>query len=65
MSREKVHLVTLGCPKNRVDSEVMVGQIQDDDDFELTDDCGEADVAVVNTCGFNDESTQESIETIL
>jgi ribosomal protein S12 methylthiotransferase len=65
MSRDKVHMISLGCPKNRVDSEVMVGQIQDDEDFELTEDCGDADIAVVNTCGFIDESKEESIETIL
>ena len=65
MNRDKVHMISLGCPKNRVDSEVMVGQIQDDEDFEMTEDCGDADIAVVNTCGFIDESKEESIDTIL
>ena len=65
MSRKKVHMISLGCPKNRVDSEVMVGLIQDENDFELTDEVGDADIAVVNTCGFIEDSKEESIEHIL
>ena len=58
-------MISLGCPKNRVDSEVMVGLIQDENDFELTDEVGDADIAVVNTCGFIEDSKEESIEHIL
>lgn len=65
MSDKKVHMTSLGCPKNRVDSEVMVGQIQDDEDFEMTEQVDDADIAVVNTCGFIEDSKQESIEHIL
>ena len=45
---ERVHLVSLGCPKNRVDSEVMVGKLRTGE-FELVDSPEEADVIVVNT----------------
>ena len=62
---KKVHMVSLGCPKNRVDSEVMVGMIQDDGSFEMVADDEEADIVVVNTCGFIDKSKEESIDTIL
>jgi ribosomal protein S12 methylthiotransferase len=61
---ERVHLVSLGCPKNRVDSEVMVGQLQRGP-FELVDSPESADVIVVNTCSFIQPATEESIETVL
>ncbi|MEZ4321407.1 MAG: 30S ribosomal protein S12 methylthiotransferase RimO [Myxococcota bacterium] len=62
--RKRVHLISLGCPKNRVDSEVMVGKLQAED-YELVDDPEEADVIVVNTCSFIQPATEESIETVL
>ncbi len=61
---ERVHLVSLGCPKNRVDSEVMVGKLQRGP-FEMVDDPSLADVIVVNTCSFIQPATEESIDTIL
>lgn len=61
---QRVHLVSLGCPKNRVDSEVMVGTLMADG-FELVDDPTSADVVVVNTCSFIQPATEESIETVL
>lgn len=61
---EKVYLVSLGCPKNRIDSEVMVGQLQHDA-YELVSDPEQADVIVVNTCSFIQPATEESIETVL
>lgn len=61
---ERVHLISLGCPKNRVDSEVMVGQLQRGP-FELVDSPESADVIVVNTCSFIQPATEESIETVL
>jgi ribosomal protein S12 methylthiotransferase len=61
---ERVHLVSLGCPKNRVDSEVMVGQLRSGP-FELVDAAEDADVIVVNTCSFIQPATEESIETVL
>ena len=60
----KVHLRSLGCSKNRVDSEVMLGSLLQHD-FELVDDASEADVIVVNTCSFIQPATEESIDTIL
>jgi ribosomal protein S12 methylthiotransferase len=59
-----IHFVSLGCPKNRVDSEVMVGVAQDRG-FVPTDDAEAAEVIVINTCGFIEAAKRESIETIL
>jgi ribosomal protein S12 methylthiotransferase len=60
----KVGLISLGCPKNLVDSEVMLGLAQQAG-HELTQDAAAADVLVVNTCAFIDSAKQESIDTIL
>jgi ribosomal protein S12 methylthiotransferase len=60
----KVGLISLGCPKNLVDSEVMLGLAQQAG-HELTRDPSEANVLVVNTCAFIDAAKQESIDTIL
>lgn len=59
----RVSLVSLGCPKNLVDSEVMVGKLTDGP-FELVVEPAGADVVVVNTCGFIDAAREESIDTI-
>ena len=61
---KKVGFISLGCPKNLVDSEVMMGQLKANG-YELTADASEADTVVVNTCGFIDSAKQESIDTIL
>ncbi len=63
--RKKVHMISLGCPKNRVDSEVMVGLIQGDGEFDMVSDVDAADIVVVNTCGFIDAAKEESVNTIL
>jgi ribosomal protein S12 methylthiotransferase len=60
----KVGLISLGCPKNLVDSEVMLGLAQQAG-HELTNDAASAEVLVVNTCAFIDSAKQESIDTIL
>jgi ribosomal protein S12 methylthiotransferase len=60
----KIGLVSLGCPKNLVDSEVMMGLAQQAG-HELTQDAAQADVLVVNTCAFIDAAKQESINAIL
>jgi len=60
----KVGLISLGCPKNLVDSEVMLGLAQQAG-HELTNDPAGADVLVVNTCAFIDSAKQESIDAIL
>ena len=60
----KIGFVSLGCPKNLVDSEVMLGMAERDG-HEITADAAQADVLVVNTCAFIDRAKQESIDTIL
>jgi ribosomal protein S12 methylthiotransferase len=60
----KVGFISLGCPKNLVDSEVMMGQLKQKG-FEITSDAEDADTVVVNTCGFIDSAKNESIEAIL
>jgi ribosomal protein S12 methylthiotransferase len=60
----KVGMISLGCPKNLVDSEVMLGLAQQSG-HTLTRDAADADVLVVNTCAFIDKAKQESIDTIL
>ena len=62
MSQKKLHLVSLGCTKNLVDSEVMLGRLRE---YEISDDATTADVIIVNTCGFIDAAKEESINTIL
>lgn len=61
---KKVGFVSLGCPKNLVDSEVMMGQLKQAG-YEITNDSSEAETIVVNTCGFIESAKQESIEAIL
>lgn len=61
---KKVHIVTLGCEKNLVDSEVMMGLISKQG-YELTSDPEQAEVIIVNTCGFIDAAKEESVNTIL
>src|SRR5687767_10462771 len=60
----KIGMISLGCPKNLVDSEVMLGLAQQAG-HQLTRDAAEADVLVVNTCAFIDKAKQESIDAIL
>lgn len=60
----KVGLVSLGCSKNLVDSEMMLGILREQG-YILEDDPAQADVLIVNTCGFIDSAKQESIDTIL
>jgi len=63
-SREKVSMVSLGCPKNLVDAEVMLGHM-DREGYEVTTDERDADIIIVNTCSFIKEAKQESIDAIL
>jgi len=60
----KIGFVSLGCPKNLVDAEVMLGMVEQAG-HEITPDAAQADVLVVNTCAFIDRAKQESIDTIL
>jgi ribosomal protein S12 methylthiotransferase len=63
LPKKTIHIVSLGCPKNRVDSEVLLG-VSDQAGYELVNDPSAADVIVVNTCGFVEAAKQESIDTI-
>ncbi|WP_419771298.1 MAG: 30S ribosomal protein S12 methylthiotransferase RimO [Candidatus Marinarcus sp.] len=60
--QKTLHLVSLGCTKNLVDSEVMLSKLSE---YKLTNDPETADVIIVNTCGFIDSAKQESINTVL
>jgi len=62
--RRRVGMVSLGCAKNLVDSEVMLGELSRQG-YEIVQDAGEADTVIVNTCGFIEEAKQESIDAIL
>ncbi len=64
MTARRVSIITLGCEKNAVDSEVMVGLIEQKG-YTLTDDPDDADVVIVNTCAFIDAAKQESVDAIL
>ncbi len=66
LKKDKVNIVTLGCSKNIVDSEVMLTQLKGNDidaTHESTDDA--ANIVIINTCGFIDNAKQESIDTIV
>ena len=61
---KKVGFISLGCPKNLVDSEVMMGRLKQEG-YEITGDAAEAETLVVNTCGFIDAAKKESIDAIV
>lgn len=63
MERLKFGMVSLGCDKNRIDSEMAIGKLSKR--YDLINDPKEADIILVNTCGFIEKSKQESINTIL
>ncbi len=60
----KIGVVSLGCPKNLVDSETMLGLIHEEN-YKITNDPSEAEIIIVNTCGFIESAKEESIDTIL
>ena len=63
-SKERINVITLGCSKNVVDSEVLLSQLHHNQ-WKLTGDAEETDIAVINTCGFIESAKQESIDAIL
>lgn len=63
MTNYKIGLVSLGCDKNRIDSELILGKISEKN--QIVTDPKEADIIIINTCGFIESSKQESIDTIL
>ncbi len=65
VATRRVGMISLGCPKNHVDAEIMLGQLRAESEVTITNDLAEADVVIVNTCGFIDAAKQESIDTIL
>jgi ribosomal protein S12 methylthiotransferase RimO len=60
--KKKLHLISLGCTKNLVDSEIMLSKLRD---YQLSDDIKNVDLIVVNTCGFIESAKQESLNTLL
>ncbi|HEY2739302.1 MAG TPA: 30S ribosomal protein S12 methylthiotransferase RimO, partial [Thermoanaerobaculia bacterium] len=62
--RPRVGMISLGCPKNLVDSEIMLGELARRG-YDVVQDMDSADTVVVNTCAFIEEAQQESIDTIL
>jgi len=66
-AQEKIHVnfVSLGCPKNLVDSEIMLGLLNQNGQFQLANPEDKTNVTVINSCSFVEESKQESIDTIL
>ena len=61
---KKIGMISLGCPKNQVDAEIMLSKLQSGG-FEIVNDPMDADVVIVNTCGFIEDAKRESIENIL
>src|SRR3984885_14965628 len=61
---KRVHFVSLGCPKNLVDTEIMLGSLSHDG-YKVVENAEDADTVVINTCGFIEASKQESIDKIL
>ena len=64
MTKDSVCLISLGCPKNLVDSEVMLGLLAERG-YGITTEPGQADIILINTCSFIQEATQETLDTIL
>ncbi len=64
ITAKKVHFISLGCPKNLVDSEIMAGTLMKDG-YSVVNEAEDADTVVVNTCGFIEDSKKESIQRIL
>ena len=59
-------MISLGCPKNQVDGEIMLSKLcHSDYDFEIVDDAEDADIVIVNTCGFIEDAKKEAIDNIL
>ena len=66
LKNNKINVITLGCSKNIYDSEVLMGQLKANDmDVEYESDKDDANIVVINTCGFIDNAKEESINTII
>ena len=64
MKDHQIGVISLGCSKNRVDTELMLGKLGEAG-YRFTADPAEADIILINTCGFIESAKQESIDTIL
>ena len=62
--KQKLHLISLGCAKNLVDSEILLGGLKHSQ-YDVIDEPDEADTIIVNTCDFLDIAREESVDTIL
>lgn len=62
--KKKVHFVSLGCPKNLVDTEIMLGSLAREG-YEVVENAEEADTVIVNTCGFIEDAKEESLDKVL
>lgn len=62
--KKKIGMISLGCPKNQVDAEVMLAKLKDAG-YEISNEAPGSDLVIVNTCGFIDDAKKEAIETIL
>ena len=62
--KPKIGILSLGCPRNLVDSESIIGRLASKG-YRITDEISGADVAIVNTCAFIDEAKRESVDAIL
>ena len=60
----KIGMISLGCPKNQVDAEMLLSTLCDEG-FQLVPEAEEADVVIINTCGFIDDAKKEAIDNIL
>ena len=60
MSKKKVAVISLGCDKNRVDTEKMLFSLTDGDGYEITQDTSQADILLVNTCGFIESAKKKA-----
>lgn len=66
LKKNKINLITLGCSKNIYDSEVIMGQLKANNiEVEHESESGDAEIVIINTCGFIDNAKQESVDTIL
>ena len=65
MEKYTVGMISLGCPKNQVDAEIMLAKLAESDFFDIVGDPYEADAVIINTCGFIDDAKKEAIENIL
>ena len=63
-NKKKLHLISLGCAKNLVDSEILLGGLRNTQ-YDVTENLDNADTIIINTCGFLDIAREESVDTIL